>query len=186
MFHSEYPVTTGCAADETWNISESTKVQERLADIIDDYLRSPERTESPSQTVGTSTFPHEMAGKLIMPPPPKLVPRYIRELFRHYCERQLAPKVEGMEGLYDEMSPKLRVYFFEVNAETPRGDAGTPRGPSISRGKVGRLFPNAENTDIGPVPLPEHMDQGRSISGVVKKVSSKLTLPGLALSRSDT
>ena len=72
------------------------------------------------------------------------IPQYIRDLFSHYCLAQTTPRVVGIEKIYDEMLPELKVYFFEEAV----GSGDIDETPGISEFKVAALFPNAENISI--------------------------------------
>ena len=163
--YRQYPVTTGQAAAETWNIFESEQVQERLAMLIEDYLVNSTKSIAD---------PHDTAEK------PKIsrvskIPRYIRDLFSHYCWTQTTPRMVGIEEIYDQMLPELSIYFFE---EMEDGDVYTM--PEISEFKVSRLFPNADNIDVGTLsllpPTTTTMTQHLSLLAIRTKFSSSLSI----------
>lgn len=139
-------ITTGNATDDSWNISESKKVQKTLALIIEDYIEAQ------------STTNEERTSK---------VPAYIRTLFHHYCTRKDEPRFDGLNEIQTSMSIKLQEHLFEntidpeklkrrdtkkANSPMARRDTKRANSPTaqkkkakqqISHQKVQLLFPNA-------------------------------------------
>ena len=81
-------ITTGNALDETWNISQSKKVQETLSVIISDYIAA---------LLGTKH------GE---------IPEYIRSLFRHYCLKNDTPLFNGIHLIQEKTTVKLQRHIF--------------------------------------------------------------------------
>ena len=85
-------ISTGNAADETWNISAGKEVMATMADIIDDHPRdNGDITEY---------------GKRGTPP-------YIRNLFKTYLEKQKMPRFDGILKIEDTLDQRLRDHLFE-------------------------------------------------------------------------
>ena len=128
-------ITTGNAANASWNISESKKVQKTLALIIRDYIDAKSNVEA----VLTSK-----------------IPKYIRTLFEHYCSKNIKPRFEGIDKIQAKMAVELQKYIFIDIIGPERRTLTTAMELSgmimldsydteqqISHEKVLLLFPNA-------------------------------------------
>ena len=89
-------ISSGNAANDSWNISESKKVQGKLALIIGDYIAT--------QPTNGAEFTSD-------------IPNYIRTLFNHYCSTTLKPQFNGINVIQETMIIELQEYIFE------RGDS---------------------------------------------------------------
>ena len=126
-------ITTGNATNDSWNISESKKVQKTLALIISDYVDA----RSNVKAVLTSK-----------------IPRYIRTLFKHYCSKNIKPDFHGIDQIQEKMTAELQFHFFvdtipilgtglSFVAESGGFFEGSEEQTYISRETVLLLFPNA-------------------------------------------
>ena len=84
-------ITTGNATNDSWNISESKKVQKTLALIISDYIDA------------RSKVAEEFTSK---------IPKYIRTLFEHYCSKNIKPRFDGIDQIQYKMVAELQSHFF--------------------------------------------------------------------------
>ena len=125
-------ITTGNATNDSWNISESHKVQRTLASIISDYIDARSK-------VGT-----QFTSK---------IPKYIRTLFEHYCSKNIKPDFNGIDHIREKMALKLQSHFFVDTVSQQRVvdsilnglyvEGSEEQTYVISREKVVLLFPNA-------------------------------------------
>merc|ERR1712154_139594 len=125
-------ITTGNATNDSWNISESKKVQKTLALIISDYIDARSKVEAEF----TST-----------------IPKYIRTLFEHYCSKNIKPDFNGIDQIREKMAVKLQSHFFVDTISQERVvdsildglyvERSEEQSYVISREKVSLLFPHA-------------------------------------------
>ena len=124
-------LTTGNAANASWNISESKKVQQTLVLIISDYINARSNVEAESTSK---------------------IPKYIRTLFEHYCSTNIKPRFDGIDQIQDTMIVALQEHIFIDVTSEPTSVAGMKMenntmkngGQKISHKKVKLLFPNAK------------------------------------------
>lgn len=113
-------ITTGDAVDDSWNISENSKVQKTLALIINSCIRA-QSTDSGSR-----------------------VPEYIRTLFQHYCSNQREPSFNEIDQIQHKMTVKLQKHLFIKIIRKNEGISPNVDGEQrISHEKVFLLFPKA-------------------------------------------
>lgn len=124
-------ITTGNATNDSWNIVESQKVQKTLALIIGDYIEAKSK-------IGA-----DFTSK---------IPKYIRNLFDHYCSEKEKPQFNGIDQIQEDMVVELKRHIFisERNivaanmADNMLISLGCDRKQKVSHEKVKLLFPNAE------------------------------------------
>lgn len=125
-------ITTGNAInrDDDWNISESKDVQRTLSSIIHNHTKA-------------KTGNKEKSGDRI--------PKYIQNLFDHYCSRCMKPQFQGIDQLQHKLFVPLQRQIF-VDPKSGTGDDNEEETPvlqredtsrKVSHEKVKLLFPNA-------------------------------------------
>ena len=166
-------IPTGNATDDSWNISESPKVQRTLASIISQWIERQRRvqTEREQRFEYIRTFAYDtcldnisetivfLISDYIGAPPlvdtvtKSKVPEYIESLFCHYCSRNIKPRFDGIDQIQQKMVMELQQHIFVEIVDPRRIYAKDMENMPVFRGddvkqkvsheKVQRLFPNA-------------------------------------------
>ena len=116
-------LTTGNATNDSWNISESKTIQEKLALIIGECIRSR------SKMAADQSFS---------------IPNYIRTLFDHYCSKMTEPHFDGIDQIQDTMIAELQEHIFIDNNEEQKTAENYDNIQKVSHQKVKLLFPTAK------------------------------------------
>ena len=122
-------ITTGNAADATWNIKNKPYIQNCLVNILLDYYGKSDSITND-------------------------IPDYIRVLFEHYCNKHTTPRFEGLDKIQHTLVPKLQALIFG-NTILKEEEIVNNGKPKVSSYWVKETFPFAQKyvSDQGGDPI---------------------------------